>query len=606
LPEPLRPVVEQLVHTLEDIDFDVVFRPVKEAVASIQIPPEVTAKVSEALQKVSDVLTHLIPSELIASLEAEINDVLDQIRSFNPGTLLDGVTRYLTEAAQFIDQLDPTAAVEQIRAPFKVVLDAVDAAHPRKLLAPVIDAYNSALGHIQIPAPDTTMQAVTGLFNKAGEGIASTALGPVGQLGGAQPAAASASGGSGGSQSSGAGGAGAGATPAGPPAAPPAAPPAGGVRPGDIIRLFGFLPRKLHDALVTIEAGPAGDAIAAIDRLTAGLARDLRALQGALQAIEARLDAALDHELLPLGQAQSRAQLAIHVGFGAGSAQASASISVVGTASPASMRSDLAQAMTPVRARLRSLGHAAAGNAEASIGAAATALERSQLAGIVANLDGFLAALDPEPLAAELDALVFAALKKAPALLKEIEDDLNAAVVKLTGMVKAMNPGAQAQKFVRVLDVLRQELDLLNPARLADELGAIHAAIRAAIAAYDPATFAADIRAILQNISQSLRALDPAQLLGDMTILNDLATKIENTVPTKALAGIGTELAEVGAKLVEANPAALLESIGELGPRIIDAFEQTVESIRTEIVALLESIRYASGQASASVSVTVH
>jgi hypothetical protein len=270
------------------------------------------------------------------------------------------------------------------------------------------------------------------------------------------------------------------------------------------------------------------------------------------------------------------------------------------------MRSDLAQAMTPVRARLRSLGHAAAGNAEASIGAAATALERSQLAGIVANLDGFLAALDPEPLAAELDALVFAALKKAPALLKEIEDDLNAAVVKLTGMVKAMNPGAQAQKFVRVLDVLRQELDLLNPARLADELGAIHAAIRAAIAAYDPATFAADIRAILQNISQSLRALDPAQLLGDMTILNDLATKIENTVPTKALAGIGTELAEVGAKLVEANPAALLESIGELGPRIIDAFEQTVESIRTEIVALLESIRYASGQASASVSVTVH
>jgi len=76
-----------------------------------------------------------------------------------------------------------------------------------------------------------------------------------------------------------------------------------------------------------------------------------------------------------------------------------------------------------------------------------------------------------------------------------------------------------------------------------------------------------------------------------MTILNDLATKIENAVPTKALEGIGTELAEVGAKLVEANPAELLQSIGELGPRITDAFEQTVASIRTEIVALLESIR---------------
>lgn len=602
LPEPLRPVVEQLVHTLEGIDFDVVFRPVKEAVASIQVPPDVTAKITAALHKVSDMLTHLIPSELIASLEAEIAGVLGQIRSFNPGKLLDGVTRYLNEAAQFIDGLDPTAAVDQIRAPFKVVLDAIDAAHPRKLLAPVIDAYNSALGHIQIPAPDTTMQVVTGLFNQAGEGIAAAAMGPIGQLGGAQPAAAVPAGQSGGASGSSSGSSSGGAAPAG----TPAPPPVGGVRPGDIIRLFGFLPRKLHDALVTIEAGPAGTAIAAIDRLTAGLARDLRGLQAVLHAIETRLDAALDQELLPLGQAQTRAQLAIHAGFGAGSMQASASVSLVATASPEAMRTALAQSLGPVRTRLRALAHGAAGSAEASIGAAATALERCQLAGIVGNLEGFLAALDPEPLAAELDALVFAALKKAPALLKEIEDDLNAAAAKLTGMVKELNPGAQAQKFVRVLDVLRQELELLNPARLADELGAIHAAIRSAVAAYDPAIFAAEIRAVLQSIAQSLRALDPAHLLGDMTILNDLASKVENAVPTKALAGVGTELADVGAKLVAADPAALLQSIGELGPRIVDAFEQTVASIRTEIVGLLESIRYASGQASASVSVAVH
>ena len=604
LPEPLRPVVEQLIHTLEGLDFDVVFKPVHEAVAQIQVPPEISAKVTDALQKVKDILDHLIPAQLIASIEAEIKDALDEIRKFNPAKLLEGVTGYLNEAARFIDGLDPTGAISHIRGPFQAVLDAVDSVQPRKLLKPVIDGYNSVIGNIHIPGPDVAIQGLTSLFNSVGESVASAALSPLTHLspeGSAQVSTPPGGGAGASSQPSTGGQPGSSAST---PDTAPAGPPAGGVRPGDIIRLFGYVPKRLREVLQALEAGPTGEVIHLIDSLTGGLARDLRRLQAVLRDVEKRLDQGLAQQLLPVGAAQVRAQLAVRAGFGEASAQARGSLDVLASVSPGAMQQALAPSIDAVRQRVRNLSHSAAGNADASIERIAFALENCQLARIATSLDAFLAALDPEPLAAELDAIVVAVLKKAPTLLKEIEDDIGTVATKLQGLIRELNPGNQAQKFLRVLDILREEFEVLNPARLADELGEIHSVIRGMVAAYDPAVFAEEIKAVLQEISQALHALDPSKLLGDLSFLNDIVNKIEQAIPTQALAAVGADLTELGNKLVEADPAGLLQAINNLGPRIVDAFQTAVEGIKKEVLALLESIKFAAANASASVSVS--
>jgi hypothetical protein len=43
--------------------------------------------------------------------------------------------------------------------------------------------------------------------------------------------------------------------------------------------------------------------------------------------------------------------------------------------------------------------------------------------------------------------------------------------------------------------------------------------------------------------------------------------------------------------------------VNGLGPRLLDSFENLIEAVRNEIVALLESLRFAMASASASVSV---
>src|SRR3712207_7755555 len=54
-----------------------------------------------------------------------------------------------------------------------------------------------------------------------------------------------------------------------------------------------------------------------------------------------------------------------------------------------------------------------------------TTLFRSSLARVSTDLDTFLAALDPEPIAAELDALIGAVLRKAPAILTQVRADVD-------------------------------------------------------------------------------------------------------------------------------------------------------------------------------------
>jgi hypothetical protein len=128
--------------------------------------------------------------------------------------------------------------------------------------------------------------------------------------------------------------------------------------------------------------------------------------------------------------------------------------------------------------------------------------------------------------------------------------------------------------------------------------------VKAALSAYDPAAFAAEIGAILGDLAAKLRALEPGQLLGDLHFLDDITAKIDAIVPARALAGVGDALQAVGRRLADIDPGALLAASDDVPARIEAAFAEVVRRIKQEIVALLESIKYVSGSASAQAQVT--
>jgi hypothetical protein len=158
---------------------------------------------------------------------------------------------------------------------------------------------------------------------------------------------------------------------------------------------------------------------------------------------------------------------------------------------------------------------------------------------------------------------------------------------------------------LRILLILREELELLSPRRLAEELDEIHGAIRESVAAYDPALLVQSLNAIILEIGNALGALNPATLLGDLTIFDDVADRLAEVNPVTALAGIGTALTDVGNELRALNPQELLDAVNGLAPQVVEAFELALNGIRDEIVALLEALRFAGASVEASASVSV-
>ena len=585
LPEPLRPQVEQLIELLQGIYFDELMQPARDVAAQLQIPADVATTVESGLQRAKEVIQNLIPQQLIDSITAEVNDALNVIGNFNPASLLPDVSGFLDQAADAVEGLDPRPIAEQIRGPFQTVLDLIDRAHPRTLLAPVIDAYNSVLGQIPVPDAQATSNSVLQVFNSAGNVVGRSVLAPMRQL---DPSSQTEIG-----------------DPSQPPAPTATLPPnRSEVHPGDAIRLLGYLPAKVREILSALEAGPAGEALRAIDGLSAGLARQLRTVQSALYDIQRRLDTSFEEMLLLLGPAQMRAQFALNANF-SGQANFQASMDVVALVGPSSLRAELQDSLNTARAAARQAAAHSGGSVALSIERAATALESSPLASLTTDLDRLLAALDPEPIAAEMDAIVNLVIERAPQIMQELEADARAFVDRFKAILNLLNPGTQAQKFLAVLDVLRDELDLFNPARLADELAEIHAVIRSVVAAYDPRILAEELFEVVRAVGAQLRGLDPATLLGDLTFLQTTVERLQQANPVARLGDIGASLRTVGENLGEIDIDALIESVNQLGPRLVETFGHALDAIRDEIVALLESLRFATGSASASASVSV-
>lgn len=596
LPEPMRPLVEEMIDTLQGLDVDATISARVEVVlAQIHIPESVADEVTAALSAVDEAIIHLIPAELIASIDAEIAKALETIRGFDPASLLPDVSSYLEEAAAKVLALDPAPLAATLRAPFEALLGLIDALDPVVLLQPAVEAYDRILGQLPLPSPESAVRGMHTLIGDTGLAVAESLAAPAQRaLGGAVAAP------DGGASTSAPSGGGAVPDSSTPPVVPP-------IKPGDAIRFLGYIPAKLREGLAALNAGAAGEVLRQIDSLTGGLARDLRAVEGALWRAHDEFDASLNAALRPIAAAQLRAQFALqrNVSLRAGplAIDIDASVGTLASFSPGALREELASPVNAARSAARTLA-GRGGAVSATLERAALALERSSLSRLGSDLDGLLAALDPEPIAAELDALVVAALKKAPQYVAAMDTAFQAALARIMDLFKRMNPMVLAQKFFNLFDTIREELQILDPGRLAAELGEIHRAIRDVVVAFDPALFVAEASALVQTIATSIRTLNPQTLLGDLAPFDGIAARVEAASPTRVLSGLGESLDAVGKELHAIDVRALLATVNDLPQQVSAMFAAALAGIKREILALLEALRFAQGSASASVSVS--
>lgn len=116
LPEPLRPVVEQLISELEKLDRTTleaqILTPVRNAAAQIKLPAEVAQQVTAALAEIGRVIENLLPQASIDGITADVEAVLDRVRGFDPASLGGAVDGFIADAASRVDALDLSAPLD--------------------------------------------------------------------------------------------------------------------------------------------------------------------------------------------------------------------------------------------------------------------------------------------------------------------------------------------------------------------------------------------------------------------------------------------------------------------------------------------------------------
>src|SRR5581483_11690551 len=111
-------------------------------------------------------------------------------------------------------------------------------------------------------------------------------------------------------------------------------------------------------------------------------------------------------------------------------------------AGPGSMRFELAGHVRLARQAASESASGLVRTVGPELGRIADALDACLLSRLAGGADALLAALDPEPIAAEIDGLIGALLTKAPELLNQVGAALSAAGARIRELLEVFNPGA--------------------------------------------------------------------------------------------------------------------------------------------------------------------
>ena len=611
LPDALRPQISSLADSIRAVDLHTaVEQPVAQALAGLRLPDDA----AQSLEKVVDAIRHLIPAQLIASIEADVNGLLEQLTHLHPELALGSLNDFVHGAADKLGAVKLADHVGVLEPAFHVVQDALAALDPATLFRPVIDAYDRLTSALAVPGVSDVASRLGAAIGSAVDAIADPLTSSLATLPGVstsspRPATGTLPG-SPGSPAGGTGPPGPGASGGGTPGSPGGGAAAADipVRPGDAIRLLGHLPALLRDALSALDASAVQACLATLDKLTGGLAADLRSLALAVGDIETRLAATLDAMVHGLAVPVAGAQLAVAAHLQAqadsGGLDVDATLLAIGRAGPAGLTADLSGALGSSVAAVRAEALRLGGSAGASLERAAAALDACRLAGATADLRTFLDAIDPEPVAAALDDLVLTALGRGPDLVAGVGQVLSQTVERLRALIERYQPAAVAMRFLPLLQMVDDEIALLDPRALAAEVEDIYRLIVDTVAAYDPAQVAAVVDAEVAAVADELRALDVATLVPDTSFLQPLADKIQAASPLSALSGAAGSLDAVAQRLEAVDLDQLIADVNGLGPQVSAAFGQVVDTVQQEILALLDALQTGGASGSASVSVS--
>jgi hypothetical protein len=609
LPDALRPQITSLADSIRAVDLQTaVEQPVAQALAGLQLPDDA----AQSLEKVVDAIRHLIPAQLIASIEADVNGLLEQLTHLHPDLALGSLNDFVHGAADKIGSFKLADHVDVLEPAFHAVQDALAALDPAALFRPIIDAYDRLTSALAVPgvsdvagrlgaAIGSAVDATAGQLTSSLATLPGVSTAPPRPATGTSPASPGPPPGGTGTPGPGTPGGGTPGSQVGGAAAADLP-----VRPGDAIRLLGHLPALLRDALSALDTPAVQACLATVDNLTGGLAADLRSLALAVSDIEARVAATLDTMVHGLAVPVASAQLAVAAHLEAqaddGGLDVDTTLLAIGRAGPAGLAADLSgtlgSSVAAVRAETAQLG----GSAGASLEQAAAALDACRLAGATADLSTFLAAIDPEPVAAALDDLVLTALGRAPDLVAGMGQTLANTVERLRALVERYQPAAVAMRFLPLLQLVDDEIALLDPRALGAEVEDIYRLIVDTVAAYDPAQVAAAVDAEIAAVADELRAVDVATLVPDTSFLQPLADKVQAASPLPLLSGAAASLDAVAQRLEAVDLDQLIADVNGLGPQVSAAFDQVAGSVQQEILALLDALQFGGASGSASVS----
>jgi hypothetical protein len=577
LPEPVRPLVDQLIASLEDIvAVDAMsLEPVAAIMSTITGALDSVTAISADLVRLDDVLANVLPTRLIAEIDSEVGGALAKIAGFDPATLTAGVTSALASAQASVGALQIADLLSPIGRAFDELVSIVDTLDPHRFLAPAIEAFDAIKKTIALPDPTAAAAQVSGAVAATTAVAGQAVAGPLRQV---LPAG------------------GGGATEAAGQPDPP-------VRVGDAVRVVGWVPSRLRAAIEDLGAGPAGEVLRIVQRTTKGLADALRAVAPALHGLDASIAQDLGVALAPVRDAQLRAQVAIAARADAGALHAS--LDVVALAGAAPIEAQLGVAIGTSRARVTA--------AVDGLGAVALAADRlasqldaQPLTAATTGVDALLAALDVEPLAAELDALAATVLSRMGDVVAAIRPTIEVTMARFTAVFDELHPLTQAQKLRRIIDAVLRELDLIDPRRFADELGIVHGALRSAIAAYDPVAMASELQPLLDGLTAQVAALatlDPATVLGDLSELDAVVSAAAALRPAELLDGIGAPIVAVGSALGDIDLGRITGALGGLVDDVTAEVERAFDAVLGEVVELLRSIEFAMASARVEVSV---
>ena len=581
LPEALRPLLEQAANELERIDLGALLaEPAAAAVAELRI--EIPDEVSDLLTDVAALLRNGLPTALIAELDGPVLRVSEALAGFDPVALLSDVSGAVTAAAATVEGLDPRPYVAGAEGVFRDVLAQLDRLDPTLLLAPVAGVYDELLGRLGGIDLEGVGDRILAGFEAAGaplQEVVTTAASRLGSEARTPPAG--------------------GTPPPEPPPEPPAPAdrPAALFRPGDAVRALGSVLDRVRLALQPVDDAVLVPAFQELHALTAGLAA-----RTVPERVHGRVSAAVDEALAPLRLELALPQLVrLRVAWDRAAARHRLDVAL----SPAVVFDARTPAVAAAAARadacVRDL--VGIGGRLSAFGTAVLAAVPGALTAEVTDrgpVDAFLAALDPEPVAAALDALAQEAAERLLAVGETLTTALEGLRVDVEGRLQVLGPHAIMERLARLLLLARQELDRMHPAEIGRDLRPLFLAMRRRIEAWSPVALAGRVAEALVVVAEALRALDPAVLLGDLSDLDGLADRVAALAPGRRLRPLADRLGELGEQLARLDLEAGVTVVTDTAAGVLTELTEAVEVVLAGLADLLRSLG-----STADVSVTI-